>query len=134
VRKLGNGGAKVELTAANRLSVERPAPSSETSTVKFAAVQPRITDWLVEPISLRSTASAIELWNVQSRKLIAPALLTVMNADAEFANASALSPARPVGANEIRESATSTVPAQSMCAALAFLLASDVNLYVPRVS
>ena len=82
MRKLGNGGAKVELTAANRLSDGKSALSSETSTVKFTAVHPRITDWLREPTNLRSTAAAATLCNVQSRTMIAPALLTVMKADA----------------------------------------------------
>jgi hypothetical protein len=130
VRKLGNGGAKVELTAANRLSDGKSALSSETSTVKFTAVHPRITASLREPTNLTSTAAAAMLCNVQSRTMIAPALLTVMKADAEYANGSASSCVRPApaGRDEIREPATIAVPAQSMCDALAFILASDVGL------
>ena len=77
--------------------------------------------------------SATALSNKQSRRAMAPAPFQTMSADAEYANCS-MSGSAALTVDEIFESVRMTVPAQSIWAALALRLLSEVALYSPTVS
>jgi hypothetical protein len=134
--KAGSGGSNLQLTIANRvdrMSVRSFVSSPGTSTVMFTAVHPRITERLSEPTSLRSAVSATALSNKQFRRVMVPAPFPVMRAVAEYVSCS-MSGSPTLVVYEIFESARMTVPAQSIWAALALRLLSEVASFSAMVS